>query len=64
MAYLRRSLTEDLEVLHPKNKLSEAARGLAVEYILYREGDGDSYSSTVKVGDKDIVTVLERLVTE
>jgi dsRNA-specific ribonuclease len=56
MTCLRRFSNEDVDILHPKNRLGEAACGLTVEYIPEIQNEGESHSCTVKVGGEDIVT--------
>jgi dsRNA-specific ribonuclease len=58
IAYLRRLLNEDIDLLHPKNKLGEVAAGRTVAYILATQDEPAGYSCTVKVAGKEIVTAL------
>lgn len=62
IAYLRRILDEDIDILHPKNKLGEMASGQTVDYKLGKEGQ--EYTCTVEVGGATIVTVSHGISQE
>ncbi|OBT69887.1 hypothetical protein VE03_00456 [Pseudogymnoascus sp. 23342-1-I1] len=62
IAYLRRILDEDIEILHPKNKLGEMSSGRTVEYKLGKEGQ--EYTCSVEVGGVTIVTVSHGISQE
>lgn len=62
IAYLRRILDEDIDILHPKNKLGEMSGGRTVEYKLGKEGQ--EYTCTVEVGGTAIVSVSQGISQE
>lgn len=62
IAYLRRILDDDIDILHPKNKLGEMSAGRTVEYKLGK--DGQEYTCTVEVGGTAIVTVSHGISQE
>lgn len=62
IAYLRRILDEDIDILHPKNKLGEMSGGQTVEYKLGK--NGQEYTCTVEVGGAVIVTVSHGISQE
>lgn len=62
IAYLRRILNEDIDILHPKNKLGEISSGRTVEYKLGKEEQ--EHTCTVEVGGAAIVTVSHGISQE
>ncbi|OBT88022.1 hypothetical protein VE02_02895 [Pseudogymnoascus sp. 03VT05] len=62
IAYLRRILDEDIDILHPKNKLGEMSGGRTVEYKLGKEGQ--EYTCIVEVGGTAIVGVSQGISQE
>lgn len=60
--YLRRILDQDIDILHPKNKLGEMSGGRTVEYKLGKEGP--EYTCTVEVGGAAIVSVSHGISQE
>lgn len=62
IAYLRRILDEDIDILHPKNKLGEMSGGQTVKYKLGK--DGQEYTCTVEVGGAVIVTASHGISQE
>ncbi|KFY55313.1 hypothetical protein V497_07052 [Pseudogymnoascus sp. VKM F-4516 (FW-969)] len=62
IAYLRRILNENIDILHPKNKLGEMALDRTVEYKLGK--DGEEYTCTVEVGGAVVVSVSHGISQE
>ncbi|OBT77825.1 hypothetical protein VF21_03238 [Pseudogymnoascus sp. 05NY08] len=62
IAYLRRILDEDIDILHPKNKLGEMSGGRTVEYKLEKEGQ--EYTCIVEVGGTAIIGVSQGISQE
>ncbi|KFZ01525.1 hypothetical protein V501_09951 [Pseudogymnoascus sp. VKM F-4519 (FW-2642)] len=62
IAYLRRILDEDIDILHPKNKLGEMSGGQTVEYKLGKEGQ--EYTCNVEVGGTPIIGVSQGISQE
>ncbi|KAL5345606.1 Dicer-like protein 2 [Pseudogymnoascus australis] len=62
IAYLRRILDQDIDILHPKNKLGEMSGGRTVEYKLGKEGQ--EYTCKVEVGGAAIITVSNGISQE
>ncbi|KFY33349.1 hypothetical protein V494_07693 [Pseudogymnoascus sp. VKM F-4513 (FW-928)] len=60
--YLRRILDDDIDILHPKNKLGEMSLDRTVKYKPGKEGEG--YTCTVEVGGATIVTVSNGISQE
>ncbi|KAH6691800.1 hypothetical protein BKA61DRAFT_584810 [Leptodontidium sp. MPI-SDFR-AT-0119] len=57
--YLRRIVAEDIDLLHPKNKLGELAGNSTVEYESGVQDDKNSYSCKVIVGGREIASVFD-----
>ena len=62
--YLCRIVAEEVDLLHPKNKLGELAGSSTVEYEVRAQDDHNLYSCKVIVGDDEVAMVLNGLSKE